>query len=117
MTTMDTPRTRQLLRDRFHHKQRVKAIEDELRSHGICFDSLKKSRRTAQPLTDRQAKLLAFMKAYQHENGRPPLGHEMIEHMQVKYTSSVTSLIEALRKRGLIYHNGHQSRCWAVKED
>lgn len=52
--------------------------------------------------TEKQAKLLSFIKQYTSHNGYPPSLREMAEHMGIRTVSTVHQHLVALRKKGLV---------------
>ena len=100
MRINDTPRVRDLLSRRIHHRSELKKIEKELAYNGIDFSRPNSASRAV--LTEPQEKLYMFMLDYQKKNNHPPLSREMGSHMGWKHNNSVVTMMKALSIKGFI---------------
>ena len=89
----DTPRTRELLQLRIHHKGEMNKIDKELLTFGVDL-SKPEIEVNANILTKKQLKLHMFMTAYIKKHGEPPLYKDMKEHMGVEYDTSISSMLQ-----------------------
>jgi hypothetical protein len=105
----DTPRMRELLQLRIHHKGEMSKIDKELRTFGVDLTK-PKMKFNSNILTKKQLKLHNFMTAYIKKNGEPPLFKEMMEHMGVGYSTSITSMLQLMTKKGAIIQSKGQFR-------
>ena len=71
----------------------------------------------APALTDRQRKILAFIKAYADEHGYPPSVREIRDEIGVASTSTVHVALDEIEATGLIRRVGYRSRGITVVDE
>jgi repressor LexA len=68
------------------------------------------------PLTDRQEKILAFIKKSIQEQGYPPTIREIGEHFGIRSTNGVNDHLKALERKGYLLRGELKSRALSVIE-
>jgi repressor LexA len=69
-----------------------------------------------EPLTERQEKILAFIKKSIHEQGYPPTIREIGEHFGIRSTNGVNDHLKALERKGYLMRGELKSRALSVIE-
>src|SRR5437588_11256124 len=69
-----------------------------------------------EPLTDRQEKILAFIKKSIQEQGYPPTIREIGEHFGIRSTNGVNDHLKALERKGYLMRGELMSRALSVIE-
>src|SRR6266446_8491646 len=69
-----------------------------------------------EPLTDRQEKILAFIKKSIHDQGYPPTIREIGEHFGIRSTNGVNDHLKALERKGYLLRGELKSRALSVIE-
>src|SRR2546428_271851 len=69
-----------------------------------------------EPLTDRQEKILAFIKKSIQEQGYPPTIREIGEHFGIRSTNGVNDHLKALERKGYLLRGELKSRALSVIE-
>jgi repressor LexA len=69
-----------------------------------------------EPLTDRQEKILAFIKKSIQEQGYPPTIREIGEHFGIRSTNGVNDHLKALERKGYLMRGELKSRALSVIE-
>jgi len=105
----DTPRTRELLLMRIHHKGEMNKIDKELLTFGVDL-SKPKVKFNADILTKKQLKLHMFMTAYIKKHGEPPLYKDMKKHMGVEYDTSISSMLQLMKRKGALIQSKAKGR-------
>src|SRR3989449_5274752 len=67
-----------------------------------------------EPLTDRQEKILAFIKKSIQEQGYPPTIREIGEHFGIRSTNGVNDHLKALERKGYLMRGELKSRALSV---
>ena len=67
-----------------------------------------------EPLTDRQEKILAFIKKSIQEQGYPPTIREIGEHFGIRSTNGVNDHLKALERKGYLLRGELKSRALSV---
>src|SRR5471030_1370040 len=67
-----------------------------------------------EPLTERQEKILAFIKKSVLDQGYPPTIREIGEHFGIRYTNGVNDHLKALERKGYLLRGELKSRALAV---
>ena len=67
-----------------------------------------------EPLTDRQEKILAFIKKSIHDQGYPPTIREIGEHFGIRSTNGVNDHLKALERKGYLLRGELKSRALSV---
>jgi repressor LexA len=57
---------------------------------------------TAAPLTDRQAEVLAAIRAYWRDHGRPPALRDLMALLRISSPNGVVCHLKSLHKKGLV---------------
>ena len=70
----------------------------------------------SEPLTDRQEKILAFIKRSIQEQGYPPTIREIGEHFGIRSTNGVNDHLKALERKGYLLRGELKSRALSVIE-
>src|SRR5438045_6908334 len=70
----------------------------------------------SEPLTDRQEKILAFIKKSIQEQGYPPTIREIGEHFGIRSTNGVNDHLKALERKGYLLRGELKSRALSVIE-
>src|SRR5262250_2015131 len=65
-----------------------------------------------EPLTERQEKILAFIKKSIQEQGYPPTIREIGEHFGIRSTNGVNDHLKALERKGYLMRGELESRSW-----
>jgi len=68
----------------------------------------------SEPLTDRQEKILTFIKKSIHEQGYPPTIREIGEHFGIRSTNGVNDHLKALERKGYLLRGELKSRALSV---
>ena len=68
----------------------------------------------SEPLTDRQEKILAFIKKSIQEQGYPPTIREIGEHFGIRSTNGVNDHLKALERKGYLLRGELKSRALSV---
>jgi repressor LexA len=68
----------------------------------------------SEPLTDRQEKILAFIKRSIQEQGYPPTIREIGEHFGIRSTNGVNDHLKALERKGYLLRGELKSRALSV---
>src|SRR5437868_15452084 len=63
-----------------------------------------------EPLTERQEKILAFIKKSLHDQGYPPTIREIGEHFGIRSTNGVNDHLKALERKGYLLRGELKSR-------
>ena len=69
-----------------------------------------------EPLTDRQEKILAFIKKSIQDQGYPPTIREIGEHFGIRSTNGVNDHLKALERKGYLLRGELKSRALSVIE-
>ena len=69
-----------------------------------------------EPLTDRQEKILAFIKKSIHDQGYPPTIREIGEYFGIRSTNGVNDHLKALERKGYLLRGELKSRALSVIE-
>src|SRR5436853_4099213 len=67
-----------------------------------------------EPLTDRQEKILAFIKKSIQEQGYPPTIREIGEYFGIRSTNGVNDHLKALERKGYLMRGELKSRALSV---
>src|SRR5437899_8258381 len=67
-----------------------------------------------EPLTERQEKILTFIKRSIQEQGYPPTIREIGEHFGIRSTNGVNDHLKALERKGYLLRGELKSRALAV---
>jgi repressor LexA len=70
----------------------------------------------SEPLTDRQEKILAFIKKSIQEQGYPPTIREIGEHFGIRSTNGVNDHLKALERKGYLLRGELKSRALSIIE-
>src|SRR6266566_2211824 len=70
-----------------------------------------------ETLTERQEKILAFIKKTIQEQGYPPTIREIGEHFGIRSTNGVNDHLKALERKGYLLRGELKSRALSVIED
>src|SRR5436853_7703435 len=70
----------------------------------------------SEPLTDRQEKILTFIKKSIHDQGYPPTIREIGEHFGIRSTNGVNDHLKALERKGYLLRGELKSRALSVIE-
>src|SRR6059058_6044654 len=70
----------------------------------------------SEPLTERQEKILAFIKKTILEQGYPPTIREIGEHFGIRSTNGVNDHLKALERKGYLVRGELKSRALSVIE-
>lgn len=62
--------------------------------------------KAGDPLTNRQAEVLAFVAGYQAEHGLPPTLREIRDHFGIKSPNGVNETLKQLVRKGAMRHHG-----------
>src|SRR5438270_6062848 len=68
----------------------------------------------SEPLTDRQEKILAFIKKSIQDQGYPPTIREIGEHFGIRSTNGVNDHLKALERKGYLMRGELKSRALSV---
>src|SRR3954447_13064552 len=68
----------------------------------------------SEPLTERQEKILAFIKKTILEQGYPPTIREIGEHFGIRSTNGVNDHLKALERKGYLMRGELKSRALSV---
>ena len=69
-----------------------------------------------EPLTDRQEKILAFIKKSIQDQGYPPTIREIGEHFGIRSTNGVNDHLKALQRKGYLLRGELKSRALSIIE-
>src|SRR5882762_6276068 len=69
-----------------------------------------------EPLTERQEKILAYIKKSIQEQGYPPTIREIGEHFGIRSTNGVNDHLKALERKGYLMRGELKSRALSVIE-
>src|SRR5258708_24439246 len=69
-----------------------------------------------EPLTERQEKILAFIKKSIQDQGYPPTIREIGEHFGIRSTNGVNDHLKALERKGYLMRGELKSRALSVIE-
>ena len=67
-----------------------------------------------EPLTDRQEKILSFIKRSIQDQGYPPTIREIGEHFGIRSTNGVNDHLKALERKGYLLRGELKSRALSV---
>src|SRR5580765_6018781 len=67
-----------------------------------------------EPLTERQEKILAFIKKSIQEHGYPPTIREIGEHFGIRSTNGVNDHLKALERKGYLMRGELKSRALSI---
>src|ERR1700731_2574006 len=67
-----------------------------------------------EPLTDRQEKILSFIKKSIQDQGYPPTIREIGEHFGIRSTNGVNDHLKALERKGYLLRGELKSRALSV---
>src|SRR5260370_39885426 len=67
-----------------------------------------------EPLTERQEKILSFIKKSLQDQGYPPTIREIGEHFGIRSTNGVNDHLKALERKGYLMRGELQSRALSI---
>ena len=70
--------------------------------HHDCYTIIFDKDAGKEPLTKKQARVLAFIKDWTNKNGSKPTYSQMCEGLNLKSDASVTQYLEALKSKGYL---------------